>query len=109
MAKPCRTPTPIERREEPASEMEADIRKKLQGGSDDKVQMLQRKKWPPDKTVRKNQLNCFKVFKDCYPFGIAQSSRHKGTWHSLVGSLPHAPLGRVGGWREPGDAGVTVC
>ena len=53
MAKPCRTPTPIERREEPASEMEADLRKKLQGGSDDKVQMLQRKKWPPDSTSRR--------------------------------------------------------
>ena len=51
--RPMAKPTPIERREEPASEMEADIRKKLQGGSDDKVQMLQRKKWPPDSTSRR--------------------------------------------------------
>jgi len=53
MAKSCRTPTPIEPREEPASEMEADTLKKLQGGSDDKVQMLQRKKWPPDSISRR--------------------------------------------------------
>lgn len=52
MAKSCRTPTSTEQREEPASEMEADTLKKLQGGSDDKVQMLQREKWPPDTTRR---------------------------------------------------------
>ena len=52
MARSCRTPS-AEQREEPASEMEADTPKKLQGGSGDKVQMLQRKTWPPDTTRRR--------------------------------------------------------